>query len=269
MAFLSEFGNWVFFVRGDFNQGADAYFVVNWFTNHLHVTLIQPCGNYALHSSFINLLCFRYISSVQLLFQDKKRTVHTSTELYIHQNYDGLNFKNDIALIKFPKLKRFKRNMQAICIPRAVNMTNIVKAGNNMIAVGWGTTRPLEPNEVSKESDLSNDLKKVKLPFKETKFCKDNVEKKKAGELKKNKAKWYFNSTTQFCAGDITGQSDTCDGDSGGPAMVTYLHPVSNTWRWFQVGIISWGNGCAIEGEAGYYTKVSAYIDWIDNIVNS
>ena len=107
---------------------------------------------------------------------------------------------------------------------------------------------------------------RVKLPFKANKFCEDNVKNKAAKELKWMKDIWYFNSTTQFCAGDITGQEDTCHGDSGGPTMVFHIHPVSGKRRWFQVGIVSWGYGCAQKGEVGFYTKVSAYVDWISQI---
>jgi secreted trypsin-like serine protease len=204
-----------------------------------------------------------------VLFQDKKRTVLTSLELHVHQNYNRRNFRHDVALIKIPKLKRFTRNQQAICLPREVNTTNIIKDGNEMYAVGWGRTTPLKPYELSNELDGSKDLKQVKLPFKANKFCDDNVKNKTAKASKKYKDIWYFNSTTQFCAGDVTGQKDTCHGDSGGPGMVLNLHPVSGKWRWFQVGVVSWGYGCAQKGEGGYYTKVSAYVDWIDKIINS
>ena len=145
-------------------------------------------------------------------------------------------------------------------------MTDIIKDGNEMYAVGWGRTTPIKPDERSDVSHLSNDLKQVKLPFKANKFCEDNVKNKTAKASKWTKDIWYFSNTTQFCAGDITGQEDTCHGDSGGPAMVFHVHPVSGERRWFQVGIVSWGYGCAQKGEVGYYTKVSAYVDWISQI---
>ena len=204
---------------------------------------------------------------VKVLFQDKDSTVHTSLDLYVHQDYRQKNYKNDIALIKFPELKRFTRNQQAICLPREINTTNIIQAGNEMYAVGWGGTKSVQPGHRAAEADLSKHLKQVKLPFKASTFCDENVKNKTASATQKKKGNWYFNSTTQFCAGDVTGQKDTCHGDSGGPGMV--LQPLNGKWRWFQVGIVSWGIGCAQKGEVGYYTKVSSYLDWINNIITS
>ncbi|KAI9564921.1 hypothetical protein GHT06_008662 [Daphnia sinensis] len=46
---------------------------------------------------------------------------------------------------------------------------------------------------------------------------------------------------------------DTCQGDSGGPLLVDGV----------QVGITSWGFGCASPNYAGVYTRVTSYVDWI------
>jgi secreted trypsin-like serine protease len=60
---------------------------------------------------------------------------------------------------------------------------------------------------------------------------------------------------------------DTCTGDSGGPLILTYarMHPnaVSEDYDEVQIGVVSWGKGCAEEGNPGVYTRVSAYQDWI------
>jgi secreted trypsin-like serine protease len=47
---------------------------------------------------------------------------------------------------------------------------------------------------------------------------------------------------------------DTCQGDSGGP-MVRQEY----TGRWVQVGIVSWGFGCARAAYPGVYTRISAF----------
>ena len=134
-----------------------------------------------------------------------------------------------------------------------------------MYVVGWGETTPRKPNELS-DYEISVELKEVKLQFKANEFCEESVKNKTAKTVKKDIE--YFNSTTQFCAGDITGKNGACRGDSGGPAMVLQKHPVNGNWRWFQVGIVSWGYGCAQKGEPGFYTKVSAYADFIDKVKN-
>jgi secreted trypsin-like serine protease len=47
---------------------------------------------------------------------------------------------------------------------------------------------------------------------------------------------------------------DTCQGDSGGPMV--RRNPEG---RWLQVGIVSWGLGCARAGFPGVYTQVSTF----------
>jgi secreted trypsin-like serine protease len=51
-----------------------------------------------------------------------------------------------------------------------------------------------------------------------------------------------------------TGGIDTCQGDSGGPM---FRRDANNAW--IQVGIVSWGDGCARRGKPGVYTEVSAF----------
>ena len=58
----------------------------------------------------------------------------------------------------------------------------------------------------------------------------------------------------EICAGYAAGGTDTCQGDSGGPM---FRRDASNAW--IQVGIVSWGNGCARPNYPGVYTEVSTF----------
>ncbi|MEZ5969102.1 MAG: serine protease [Hyphomonas sp.] len=65
--------------------------------------------------------------------------------------------------------------------------------------------------------------------------------------------------TRQICAG--AGGVDSCQGDSGGPLNLRAFGKVP-----VQVGVVSWGLGCARENSPGIYTRVSAYAGWIASV---
>lgn len=69
--------------------------------------------------------------------------------------------------------------------------------------------------------------------------------------------------TGQLCAGHEQKARDSCQGDSGGPLVVPDPGACPR-----QIGIVSWGRGCADRDKDGslyygVYTRVSAYADWI------
>jgi hypothetical protein len=62
----------------------------------------------------------------------------------------------------------------------------------------------------------------------------------------------------QICAGLEEGGKDSCQGDSGGPLIMNDANGCPR-----QVGIVSWGEGCAERKAYGVYTRISHYADWI------
>jgi hypothetical protein len=58
---------------------------------------------------------------------------------------------------------------------------------------------------------------------------------------------------------------DTCTGDSGGPLVLGWQRQGEDldSFEEIQIGVVSWGKGCAEEGRPGVYMRVAAYLDWI------
>jgi secreted trypsin-like serine protease len=65
----------------------------------------------------------------------------------------------------------------------------------------------------------------------------------------------------EICAGLEQGGRDSCQGDSGGP-LVAYDRGGCP----YQIGIVSWGVGCAGAQDYGVYTRVSYHARWIEGI---
>lgn len=70
-----------------------------------------------------------------------------------------------------------------------------------------------------------------------------------------------ISAETHICAG--VGDADSCTGDSGGPLVFRPEEgpPV-------QIGIVSWGLGCARRDAPGIYARVAHYKDWIVPIIS-
>lgn len=69
----------------------------------------------------------------------------------------------------------------------------------------------------------------------------------------------YFGQITSnmMCAKVDGGGKDACQGDSGGPLVIR------NSQKTIQVGVVSWGIGCASEHFPGVYARISQVEGWI------
>lgn len=100
-------------------------------------------------------------------------------------------------------------------------------------------------------------LQSAPVPEVDGETCKANVaDAIELYELEEVFSETEVDPETHLCAG--TGGRDACYGDSGGPLVVRGIDGVP-----IQVGVVSWGLGCARTTSPGIYMRVAAYADWI------
>ncbi|WP_020174836.1 serine protease [Methyloferula stellata] len=140
--------------------------------------------------------------------------------------------ENDIALIKLA---------EPLTSETPVALNSQADLSGEAIATGWGRT-----TEHGTDSDL---LMKVTLPLVSNSICR---------KTEKNETI----TDEMLCAGRDAGGVGTCQGDSGGPLVQTQRQ-ADGTSRKVQIGITSFGTGCARPHEYDVYTRVSSYVNWV------
>lgn len=123
--------------------------------------------------------------------------------------------------------------------------------GYQPFVAGWGKTQ-----EAGKSASV---LQEVQIPVLTNEICQDRY--KKIGKLVSEK---QFDNAV-LCAGVLAGGKDSCQGDSGGPLMVPSI--IDGRIIYYQIGIVSYGIGCARSDVPGVYTRVQTFVDWIQRKV--
>ncbi len=164
-----------------------------------------------------------------------------------HERYRGggpASQGNDIALVRLSAPLPVARSETVQLQSRQLE-ANFGFPGACSVVTGWGTVEAWEPGRERGEGRaLPDRLRAVDLPIIDNATCAEIY----PGRIENG----------QVCAGYAQGTMDSCQGDSGGPLVV----PGGPT-GWTQIGIVSFGRGCAQPGAYGVYTRVSHYIDWI------
>jgi len=170
--------------------------------------------------------------------QSSKATKVSSTFVFQAPGFDENTMANDWALIKLAK----PVNLPTLPITH----TTAFDSGTFTI-MGWGAT--------SEGGGQQRFLRKAQVPFVDDGICGTNY---------RNKGDTFIDSD-MICAGLVTaGGIDTCQGDSGGPMVRK-----DNAGHFTEVGIVSWGEGCAEPKFPGVYSQVSTFAPAIDQAAQS
>jgi V8-like Glu-specific endopeptidase len=161
----------------------------------------------------------------------------SASRIFLHEQYNGATYANDIAVIRLAQPVQLNSYVNLVCLPGPEPQEY-----SPVTVAGWGATR--------KGGSSPNALQQVTVQVL-------NGEAKAAYTS-------YFDVQRQIGAGIARiGGKDSCQGDSGGPLMY------SSNGQWYLVGVVSFGNDCALSYHPGVYTRTSAYLNWIRNKIHS
>ncbi|KAL4717335.1 hypothetical protein ACJJTC_017222 [Scirpophaga incertulas] len=165
-----------------------------------------------------------------------------------HPDYKAPKKYNDISLFELKEKVSFTDYIQPACLYTGPG--NIL-IGRNATLTGWGVIETVARTR-------SPELQAAVV---------DILDSKKCDELLKPSCNrhWCGMTDSQVCAGKLSGGVDACQGDSGGPLQMKI--PTITGQVYHVVGVISFGKGCALPDLPGLYTRVSSFLDWIENIV--
>ena len=181
--------------------------------------------DYAIHEGAVNLQAGgRTISAKEMIVHDSPKT-------------------NDVALLRLIKPASSPRQVLA----GQADMPKLATPGAMATVTGFGRINP-RPSTVSasfQAGPSSDHLLQTDVPFVTREKCAARY-----GESRV--------TSGQICAGFEEGGRDACQGDSGGPlfARGDLAQPV-------QVGVVSFGEGCAQPKSYGVYASVGAAENWI------
>lgn len=165
-----------------------------------------------------------------------------------HPDYDWMTSDNDFMLlflnatvnhdVKFVKLD------SSVYLSDASLQTH----SSHLTVMGWGDVTASDF-----AFEMSNVLMETEVNFITNEECEQS-----SGRIYGTPIDYHDQITdSMMCAKDLG--EDSCQGDSGGPLVMKGILGGSDV----QVGVVSWGMGCAHEDFPGVYARVSTAYEWI------
>jgi secreted trypsin-like serine protease len=159
--------------------------------------------------------------------------------IIVHEAYDPNTSDNDIALLHVtgPIPAALKT---AVAATPEHDKQYVFPLGDAVV-IGWGAT--------AEGGGTTPQLMRVWVDIQDSALCEANYK-----EVIPN----LEITDNMLCAGLPEGGQDSCQGDSGG-----FLGAPLGNGEYVQLGVVSFGVGCARPKLFGVYTRVAKYTDWI------
>lgn len=164
-----------------------------------------------------------------------------------HPNYNSRDGHSDLAVLRLARGAPFTNLIRPACLPSTPQLRAKSYVNYTPFVAGWGKTQ-----EGGKSAQI---LQELQIPVHANAVCKDRYQR-----LNRLVSAQQFDQAV-ICAGVLAGGKDTCQGDSGGPLMIP--EPFQGGVRFYVIGVVSYGIGCARPEVPGIYTSVANFMDWI------
>jgi secreted trypsin-like serine protease len=177
--------------------------------------------------------------------------------IYMHANYSlNVDLDNDIALIELTQ----SVDNETISLVDLAETTQLAIENSTVTVTGWGGREGYGAGE-GPTSNFPDILHQVDLQIMTNDACKTTLAESYTNLYNTQISENETGITdAMICAAVAGGGKSSCQGDSGGPLMV------NTNEGWQQIGIVSWGVGCAADGFPGVFTRSALFSDWINEI---
>jgi secreted trypsin-like serine protease len=190
----------------------------------------------------------RAVIGVTNLNSDQGET-RVIAQITIHPDFDAKTLRHDAAVLRLAAPVDLTR--YPAIRPAGPDDDGLEAPGTVLTVIGWGDIRQrVAGKKRNKAPKYAHRLRDVPVPVVADAACRT----RRGGPEQPT-----FDPAGMLCAG-ARGR-DACTGDSGGPLVAQTPAGV------VQVGIVSWGYGCAAPRQPGVYTRVRAIAAFIQQAI--
>jgi secreted trypsin-like serine protease len=178
--------------------------------------------------------------------------------IYMYPEYnEGSAFNNDIAVIE---LVETVDNL-AVTLLDYDTSKQLAMANSSVTVIGWGNRTAYGPEDEVPAGSQPDKLHQVELSLLSNEQCKTKLAQAYTDLDGINYLPSQVGITdSMICAEFLGGGKGSCQGDSGGPLLV------NTNQGWQQIGIVSYGVGCADAAFPDVYARVGNFTGWINSI---